>query len=76
MRLQGGDRGGFVRIGGGLYAVETTEALVNEGEGRRLGIEEQDIVVTADLSVERSQAFWGEIGNRIVVKRGLPRAIG
>lgn len=56
--------------------MEATEALVNEGEGRRLGIEEQDIVVATDLSVECSQAFWGEIGNRIVVKRGLPRAIG
>ncbi len=32
VRLQGGDRGGFVRIGGGLYAVEATEALVNERE--------------------------------------------
>lgn len=76
MRLQGGDRGGLVRIGGGLYAVEATEALVNEGEGGRLGIKEQNIVVAANFSVERSQALWGEIGDRIVVKRGLPKAIG
>jgi hypothetical protein len=51
--------------------MKATKTLVDEGESRGFGFEEEDVVIAADFSIELCQSCGGEVGDGEVVKRGL-----
>jgi hypothetical protein len=63
-RLQGGDGGVCVPVCLvlGLDRVETAQRLVYEGDGGRLGVDEEDVVVAAHGAVEGGQLRGREVG--------------
>lgn len=69
--LQGGDRRRFVWVRRRLDTMKAAETLVYKRQSSRFCIEEENVVVAADFAVERGQAFGGEVGDGVVVKRGL-----
>lgn len=68
IRLKSWNGGRFIRIGSRLNTMEASQALVDEGERGRFGLEKEDVVVAAHLAIKSSQSFWSEVGGSVVVE--------